>query len=241
MIDHKNIYEAIHAVMQEVGYVQKEKKPGLNYTYAGEAALIAALRPAMVEHGIIVFVKEVRNKTWNVYQTSKGNTMMDTGLELVVTFHHVPSGTEISVMAPGEGADTGDKSGNKASTGAYKYALRQTFMIETGDDPDKYPSDEQEHGKVETPKERVWSLDVLDAVLEHTANITAEHEGAKAILDFSVLPEGVSTKTVDSWMKHWRKNYDEEFGKTKDQNASTLYAATVANDVYKTAKKGGKS
>src|SRR3990167_1905296 len=34
----------------------------------------------------------------------------------------------------------GDKSVNKAMTGMLKYALRQTFLIETGDDPDTAPS-----------------------------------------------------------------------------------------------------
>jgi hypothetical protein len=38
----------------------------------------------------------------------------------------------------------GDKATAKAMTGAYKYALRQTFCIETGDDPDKDPSVDQE-------------------------------------------------------------------------------------------------
>ena len=32
----------------------------------------------------------------------------------------------------------------KALTGAYKYALRQAFLLETGDDPDRQPSHEQE-------------------------------------------------------------------------------------------------
>ena len=50
----------------------------------------------------------------------------------------------IDVTAPGEGADSGDKSGNKANTCAYKYALRQTFVIETGDDPDEEASEKSQ-------------------------------------------------------------------------------------------------
>ena len=45
----------------------------------------------------------------------------------------------MSAMSSGEGSDTGDKASNKALTGAYKYALRQTFCIETGDDPASTP------------------------------------------------------------------------------------------------------
>jgi hypothetical protein len=56
---------------------------------------------------------------------------------------HVHSDTYIDIQTTGEGADSGDKSSNKAMTGGYKYALRQVFCIETGDDPDKYPSEER--------------------------------------------------------------------------------------------------
>jgi hypothetical protein len=33
----KDIYQAINAVMNEVGYVRKVKTAGLNYSFAGEA------------------------------------------------------------------------------------------------------------------------------------------------------------------------------------------------------------
>jgi hypothetical protein len=37
----------------------------------------------------------------------------------------------------GEGIDKGDKAGYKAYTGALKYYLANTFMVATGDDPEK--------------------------------------------------------------------------------------------------------
>lgn len=132
-----NIHTAILAVMQEVGYVKKQRSAGLNYSYAGEAALIGALRPEMVEQGIYVYVHELRNVQRSSYTTAKGAEMQVTTLEAVVRFVHAASETYIDVLSAGEGADSGDKSQNKAMTAAYKYALRQTFCIETGDDPDK--------------------------------------------------------------------------------------------------------
>ena len=59
-------------------------------------------------------------------------------------------GSSITVQAVGEGADAGDKASYKAATGLYKYALRQTFCIETGDDPDASQDEERE----EQPKQR---------------------------------------------------------------------------------------
>ena len=58
------------------------------------------------------------------------------------TLTHTTSDTSIRVAAIGEGMDSGDKGFPKAQTNALKYALRQSFLIETGDDPDKYASTE---------------------------------------------------------------------------------------------------
>jgi hypothetical protein len=142
MIEHKNIQEAIRAIYAEVGYVQKQHSAELRYTFAGEAAFIAELRPAMIEHGVTVSVANMSNLTQETYTTARGTVMMRSTIHAIVRFQHV-TGSQIDVEAYGEGSDSGDKSVNKAMTDAYKYALRQTFMIETGDDPDKDESQER--------------------------------------------------------------------------------------------------
>jgi hypothetical protein len=145
---NSNIHEAILAVMKEVGYVQKEANPALRYSYATEAALIRALRPAMVKHGIYCYVLDLPSMAQDAFTTKQGTVMNRTITHGVVRFVHAPTDTHIEVHASGEGMDTGDKSANKAATGLLKYALRQTFLIETGDDPDETPSEIQER----TPK-----------------------------------------------------------------------------------------
>lgn len=139
-----NIHQAIHEVMKEVGYVQKGSSPNLRYTFAGEADLIAALRPSMVAHGILVYPLKYENLVIERYTTDKGSSMINARLVATFRFVHAPSETFVDVQSCGEGADSGDKSINKAMTDAYKYALRQTFEIETGDDPDKYPSEDSQ-------------------------------------------------------------------------------------------------
>lgn len=131
-----NIHTAILAVMNQVGYVQKERARNLNYSFASEAALIAALRPAMLENGIYCYVLSHEDMAREGYETKNGTAMTNTSTRMTVRFVHAPSETFVDVQSLGEGADAGDKSGNKAATCAYKYALRQTFLIETGDDPD---------------------------------------------------------------------------------------------------------
>lgn len=149
------IHEAINKVMDEVGYVKKSRAQNLNYSFAGEAALISALRPSMVEHGIFMTVSKVHNITRENYTTAKGTAMVNTVIHATVRFLHT-SGESLDVDAVGEGSDSGDKSANKAMTGLYKYALRQTFCIETGDDPDKTASDERK-GKVSPEKNEAKS------------------------------------------------------------------------------------
>lgn len=139
-----NIHEAIAEIYGNVGYVQKQRTQGLNYSYASESALIEALRPEMVKAGVYPAVLEYEVMHAETYTTSKGAVMNLVRVRATVAFTHAPSGTQLMVQAVGEGSDSGDKASNKAMTGAYKYALRQTFCIETGDDPDRTPSAEQE-------------------------------------------------------------------------------------------------
>jgi hypothetical protein len=63
---------------------------------------------------------------------------------VVYRLTHAPSGTCEECEVLGEASDAGDKAAPKAMTGAMKYFLRQSFLIETGDDPDRYASEEQE-------------------------------------------------------------------------------------------------
>lgn len=157
---HKDIHTAIAAIYGSInGYVQKTKSEGLRYSFASEADLIAKLRPAFVEHGVSVSVREYRDVERSVVTTAKGGTMNVCLLKAIVRFTHASSTTFIDVEALGEGADSGDKAGNKAMTCAYKYALRQTFAIETGDDPDR-DQDNVYQQRVQRPGEHAsWAKD----------------------------------------------------------------------------------
>jgi hypothetical protein len=139
---HDNIYEALLAVYETVGYVQKRgTNSAQNYKYAGEKDFIEALRPAMIENKIIVFPSGVRSKQiTEIRKTEQGKAdkvNINVAAVYSYTFVHTPSGTSIITEVSGEGSDPLDKGSYKAMTGAYKYALRQTFMIETGNDPEK--------------------------------------------------------------------------------------------------------
>jgi hypothetical protein len=135
--------------MRDVGYVQKAGHNDFqNYKYATEADAIAALRPAMIKHGLCMIpsVESVEQDEW-------GNTN-------VLMHYRIldEEGNFLSFRAAGSGNDknskgVGDKGIYKALTGASKYALLKTFMMETGDDPE-VPSQQEKESKPE-PKPEV--------------------------------------------------------------------------------------
>lgn len=136
-IIYRSIHEAMIAVCEKVPYVQKTGeiflKKGGSYKVATEADLIDALRPEMVNAHIYIYPCDIE------HFANKSNTAIS---KYTYRLFHSDSETYIDVVAIGEGFDLGDKEYPKAATIAQKYALRQAFLIETGDDPDKFSSEE---------------------------------------------------------------------------------------------------
>ena len=218
MTEPKNIHEAIIGVMKEIGYVQKQKKGTLKYSYAGEAALIAALRPAMINHNITM-QSTYPTVEFGTFTTNKGYVMNSARVHGEFTFAHASSETNVVVQAIGEGMDTGDKAIYKAMTGAFKYALRQTFIIETGDDPDKERQEETAEpeerkpftevvGTKEWPAKKAESLRaalIAAKVLPpntHNIHVTK-------FLDMSPFQIKVTNKEFIGWAKLYRGYKDE--------------------------------
>lgn len=201
------IITALNAAYMECGYVQKQGAKGLNYKFAGETAFIEALRPVLIKHGIVVFQSGCEVISTEGYKTSQGNNMNRIIARFEFTFAHV-SGQSIKVTALGEGADTGDKTAPKCNTGALKYALRQTLLIETGDDPDATPSAEQERAVAPAkpdPKqaENAAKADkVVQQALTHLSPMTAFE---MAEWHATAKPETIS---AFRWVK---KNFPEKW------------------------------
>ena len=176
----KNVHEAINHVMGRVGYVQKKDSKGLPYSFAGEADFIKAVRPHLVDVGLVVYQSDVELIERNEFTSKSGAMGINILAKFTWTWVHAVSGTSIEVTTIGESADYGDKAANKAMTAGSKYNLRQTLIIETGDDPDTTPSTEYEQARdrkaAETPNpkeakkdarsENQWEDNVIAAVME---------------------------------------------------------------------------
>jgi hypothetical protein len=76
----------------------------------------------------------------------KGSVL--TVLEMTMSFHDGETGERMDYFWRGYGTDKEDKGGYKAMTGAEKYFLLKTFLIPTGDDPER---DDQRQRKAAPP------------------------------------------------------------------------------------------
>lgn len=164
---HANIYEAINAVMAEVSFIQKKKTANLPYSFAGETTIIDSLRESMINHGIVMLPVGIEDLRLETYQTKNqakdGGSTNRVVAKFSFDFVHAPSGTSHRVTTLGEGADVGDKAANKSMTASKKYALLQSFLLRSGDDPDEVPSSDYERNKpAAAPLEkRHWSENPL--------------------------------------------------------------------------------
>lgn len=149
----KTLAEALARIYADGGrYVQKtgQMQGVARYSYAKEGDFIAVIRPLMETHGVTIRPVAQQVITNEEFTRKSGGSAYR--IVILATFELLhTSGDKATVQAFGEGQDSGDKGFNKAMTGAMKYALRQTFCVETGDDPDDQPSHEQERKSVSQP------------------------------------------------------------------------------------------
>ena len=92
----------------------------------------------------------------------------------------------------GEGFDKGDKAGYKAYTGALKYYLADTFLVATGDDPEK-ESPEAKMTKAEPKKASPNQITIITKLYEGRVNEMLAHYGLETIED---MPMTLASKII---------------------------------------------
>jgi hypothetical protein len=136
------LVRAVNAVMSDVGYIQKDGKSKQGYTYASDAGLLRKVQPSMAKNGLTIAPTEMHLEK-GVWKSKKGEQIVMVHVLVTYTLMHI-SGERMTLQAWGCGWDFLDKAVSKAMTMAFKYVLRQTFAIPTGDDPDAANEDDGE-------------------------------------------------------------------------------------------------
>jgi len=169
----KNIFQRIAAVMEEVDYVQKEKKSGMRYSIVSHDAVTAKVRPLLLKHGVVYWpVKAAREQVGNM-------TMMN----VAVRFQNIDEREDyIIVESCGYGVDDQDKGPGKAMSYAVKYALLKCLGLETGDDPDLEQDKTSDIAEVEKVRSAIKAARTNQDLLAIQAGIEGKPETFKASL-----------------------------------------------------------
>ena len=106
------------------------------------------------------------------YETFEGSEKQANGRmpKLEFKLFDIDTGFYEETVITGEGIDKGDKAGYKAYTGALKYYLADTFMVATGDDPEKESPDNimnKKTGRTVNKTNRTASPKQLEILLQN--------------------------------------------------------------------------
>lgn len=170
------IHKAAIAVMREIRAIAKTKQnKDQGYVFRGIDDMYNAIHPLFQKHGIFITAK-ILNTQREDRKTARGNQMIYSIIDFEFSFC-AEDGSCMTTQARGEGADTSDKSSNKAASMALKYALMQMFLIPTaetskldtdagtpsGSAPAKVTEHKEEQG---LPEEIVHSIACMNEVEE---------------------------------------------------------------------------
>ena len=172
VMEKKNIYQSIAAVMGEIGAVGKTSKNAQQgFMYRGIDAVMNALQPALIKYGVFV-VPEILEQTREERVNKNGTTLIYFICKIKYSFY-AEDGSSISAVVIGEGMDSGDKATNKAMSIAFKYACFQVFCIPTEEmvDPDAECHEvkaktEKKAEKKEEPKQEQKNLKATPKQIE---------------------------------------------------------------------------
>lgn len=129
----KNILKKLYLIRKDVKIMVKDGENKFHhYKYLSETQITEQFKKLLDKHGVIFFINDstITDKT-----TVQSGLITDIILEY--SFFDVDSGEHLTGRMVGQGYDSTDKGVYKAITGATKYIFMKTFLVATGDDPEK--------------------------------------------------------------------------------------------------------
>lgn len=133
-----NIHQRVLNIMRDVSFVSKDgRNEHSRYNYASHDNVVASVRDAWIEHGVIMTCNVVEHQ-YTQHTVKSGETSNLTSLVAEVSFINVDDPADkIVVRMIGQGLDKNELGPGKAISYATKYAILKTFALETGDDPER--------------------------------------------------------------------------------------------------------
>jgi hypothetical protein len=208
-----NLREKFAEVRRRLGYIQKRgHNERHNYNYVTAADLAGSVGDILAELGVVV-IPQLQS-----ISTETPRSSSDRIARVVMNYRFVDarSGEELTVRVPGEGVDPGDKAPYKAMTGALKYALLQSFLLSTGDDPE----DERTNSRAALGSERVITPEQvreLQGLIEETGTELERVLAYYRVAALSEMTEGSYRRALDLLNRKLTKQSGQENG-THAQN-----------------------
>jgi hypothetical protein len=132
-----NLRQKLAVVRRRIGYLQKRgHNPHFNYSYVTAADIAGAVGDILAELGVVV-VPRLESISHEAVRPGRSEAEHVARVIMSYSFEDVDTAEAITIKVAGEGQDAGDKAPYKAMTGALKYALLQSFLLATGDDPEE--------------------------------------------------------------------------------------------------------
>lgn len=114
--------------MSQIGNLPKDGYNSFHkYNYVMESTVLEHMRDICIKEGVLILPSVM------AVQHVGEITTVEVKYDIIDT----ESGEHLTLQSYGQGQDKGDKGIYKAITGAYKYFALKTFMIPTGDDPER--------------------------------------------------------------------------------------------------------
>ena len=145
----------LRAALNQRGVLKREGQNIYDkYSYFSEAQYKQLFTELFSQHGLELHFTEVDYATFEGPEKQANGRMPKLCFSLI----DCETGYSEETIITGEGIDKGDKAGYKAYTGALKYYLANTFLVATGDDPEKDSPDQ----KMNTKNERKASAKQIE-------------------------------------------------------------------------------
>jgi hypothetical protein len=203
-----NLREKFAEVRRRLGYVQKRGHNERHiYSYVTAADLAGSVGDILAELGVVV-IPQLQS-----ISTEPPRSSSDRIARVVMNYRFIDarSGEELTVRVAGEGADAGDKAPYKAMTGALKYALLQSFLLATGDDPEDERADSRAalgSGRVITPEQ----VRELQGLIEETGTELERVLAYYRIAALGEMSEGSYRRALEVLNRKLAKQSSQENG-----------------------------
>lgn len=217
-----NLFQRIIAVRKVAAYVQKDKTVSTgqsSYKAVTHDAVIAVLRDAMNDHGIIA-IPSLHSSTTNEPAVNADGTRAkqfryDARFEVTFLNADNPEERE-TIYVEGHAMDNADKAPGKALSYAFKYALLKVFLLETGEDEESRYSEAMddvvlgEHLEKMTAAATQVDLDAATAEALKAAQDAGDRQAEKVIIRAkatreALLPIPISDADFKKGMETWVK------------------------------------